>query len=89
MRKISQTSMSVLLGIFGTAGWFLHLSYILRALFDDKSSMLGFSENYGIIINVYNYFGEMILEIFLISFIFLFFLFYTIYLFKKGVNQNE
>jgi len=71
--------MFFLMGCFGTLGFFVHLVFIINA-----------SQNNGIVILNYNGSGEMFFEIILISSLFLFSLFITVFLlFKKGETLIE
>lgn len=70
--------MIFLMGCFGALGWFVHLFFIINA-----------SLNNGIVIIDYNSSGEMVFQILLFSFLFLFSLCTTGFLlFKKGEHKK-
>ena len=83
-RKNKTKLIIFVLGSLSVIGWFFHFLQVFNGLFWDKSSQLGFSEDYGIILISYNLSGEIIFEIILFSVILIVSIVLTImYLIKK------
>ena len=103
LKLLKNLFLLIIFGLFSILGWLLHLFQIFQALLNDKSSKLGFTDNYGIVIVSYNFYGEMMWEIIAFVFIFIFMVICFVFLCKKedkeainklkediwGNNQNE
>ena len=82
-QRYKKKGLILLLGATAIIPWIGIFIQLFNAFFFDRSIILGFSEEYGIVVVAYNAFNELIFEIFLFSGFFILSIVLTIYLVKK------